>query len=134
MLRDVPKDLLAVTSRYYPKNTWSIGGSAVESLFLFLVLYFTLPAIAGWVVKDWMPAILKSRFHLTQGAAGVYATVYVNIAALCGAFLGGYLATSGCAQLFAGALRISALGMCHVGPRAAWELVMHHRLQSSWAS
>ena len=24
--------------------------------FLLLVAYFTLPAIAGWVVRDWMPS------------------------------------------------------------------------------
>src|SRR2546421_6206551 len=30
--------------------------------FILLVLYFTLPALAGWIVKDWMPAILKQRF------------------------------------------------------------------------
>jgi MFS family permease len=26
--------------------------------FILLVLYFTLPALAGWVVRDWLPAIL----------------------------------------------------------------------------
>ncbi len=32
--------------------------------FILLVLYFTLPALAGWVVRDWMPAILKETFQL----------------------------------------------------------------------
>ena len=27
--------------------------------FLLLALYFTLPALAGWVVKDWMPDLLR---------------------------------------------------------------------------
>ena len=35
--------------------------------FILLVLYFTLPALAGWVVRDWMPAILKEQFHIGQG-------------------------------------------------------------------
>ena len=38
--------------------------------FILLVLYFTLPAMAGWVVRDWMPAILKEEFHIGQGQAG----------------------------------------------------------------
>src|SRR5690606_12313536 len=46
-------------------------GAAKELLgnrnFLLLVLYFTLPAIAGWVIKDWMPVILKEQFDLPQG-------------------------------------------------------------------
>ena len=39
--------------------------------FILLVLYFTLPALAGWVVRDWMPAILKQEFGIGQGKAGV---------------------------------------------------------------
>ena len=35
--------------------------------FILLVLYFTLPAIAGWVVRDWMPEILREKFALGQG-------------------------------------------------------------------
>jgi MFS family permease len=38
--------------------------------FLLLVAYFTLPAIAGWVVRDWMPEILREKFSLGQGKAG----------------------------------------------------------------
>ena len=53
--------------------------------FLLLVLYFTLPALAGWVVRDWMPAILKEQFDIGQGKAGVSATLYWQVAAIVGA-------------------------------------------------
>src|SRR4026207_2425399 len=36
--------------------------------FVLLVLYFTLPALAGWIVRDWMPAILEAEFGLGDGA------------------------------------------------------------------
>src|SRR4029077_18325477 len=62
--------------------------------FVLLVLYFTLPALAGWVVKDWMPDILKERFHLGQGKAGISAVLYVQLASLIGVGLGGWLADS----------------------------------------
>src|SRR6266446_2554007 len=39
--------------------------------FLLLVLYFTLPAMPGWVVKSWMPAVLKDTFKLEEGPAGI---------------------------------------------------------------
>jgi hypothetical protein len=55
-----------------------------KGAFILLVLYFTLPALAGWVVKDWMPPILQNMFHLGQGKAGVSATLYVTIASFCG--------------------------------------------------
>jgi MFS family permease len=60
--------------------------------FLLLVACFTLPALAAWVVRDWMPAILKQQFGIGQGQAGVSASLYWNVAALGGVMLGGWLA------------------------------------------
>lgn len=45
--------------------------------FLRLMAAFTLPALAGWVVKAWMPAILGEQFGLGQGRAGVSAVLSV---------------------------------------------------------
>lgn len=84
--------------------------------FIMLVLYFTLPALAGWVVKDWMPAILKQQFGIGQGKAGVSATLYVNIAALIGVVLGGVLADRWMKRTNRGRIYISALGMAFIIP------------------
>jgi MFS family permease len=90
--------------------------SAVRELFgnlsfVLLVLYFTLPALAGWVVKDWMPAILKERFHLEQGHAGISAVVYVQFASLIGVGVGGWLADWWMRRSVRGRIFVSALGM-----------------------
>ena len=45
-------------------------GLLADRNFILLSLAFTLPAIAGWVVRDWMPEIIRERFALGQGAAG----------------------------------------------------------------
>jgi MFS transporter, Spinster family, sphingosine-1-phosphate transporter len=79
--------------------------------FLLLVACFTLPALAGWVVKDWMPALLKDMFNIGQGQAGVSATLYVNLASLAGAFLGGWAADRLMRRTLRGRIIISALGM-----------------------
>jgi MFS family permease len=79
--------------------------------FILLVLCFTLPALAGWIVKDWMPAILKQQFGIGQGKAGVSATLYVNIAALAGAVLGGWLADRWMGRSMRGRIFVSALGI-----------------------
>ena len=78
--------------------------------FVLLVFYFTLPALAGWIVKDWMPAILKSQFNIGQGKAGVSATLYVNIASLIGAVLGGWLADRWVRRSLRGRIYVSAIG------------------------
>ena len=61
--------------------------------FVCLVGIFTLVAIPAWVVRDWMPAILQQKFNISQGRAGVSATLYWQVAAIVFAFLGGWLAS-----------------------------------------
>jgi MFS family permease len=84
--------------------------------FVFLVLYFTLPALAGWVVRDWMPAILKQRFDIGQGEAGVAATLYWQVAAIVGAVTGGWLADRWMQRHDRGRIFTSAIGMGLIVP------------------
>jgi MFS family permease len=92
------------------------AGNAFKGLlgnrnFLLLILYFTLPAIAGWVVRDWMPDILKEKFGLGQGKAGMSAILYVQIASIVGALLGGFMADRWMMKTPRGRILTSALGM-----------------------
>ncbi len=109
-LRNPPRPTSAAPDRP------SSPGAAVRELtanpaYLLLVLYFTLPALAGWVVKDWMPDILTDRFHLKQGSAGVYAVLPVQFASLVGVGLGGWMADAAMRRSARGRIYVSALGM-----------------------
>jgi MFS family permease len=84
--------------------------------FVLLVLYFTLPALAGWVVRDWMPAILKREFQIGEGQAGVAATLYWQVAAIFGAVVGGYLADRWMRTNQRGRIYVSAIGMSLIVP------------------
>ena len=114
-LRDAPRPAATMTR---PRRT--VAQSAVELLtngsFILLVLYFTLPALAGWVVRDWMPAILKQQFNIGQGKAGVSATLYWQVAAILGALLGGWLADRWMQRNERGRIFVSAIGMCMIVP------------------
>lgn len=79
--------------------------------FVLLVLYFTLPAMAGWIVRDWMPAILKTEFGIGQGQAGVSASLYWMLAAIAAALLGGWLADRWMKKTDRGRIYTSAIGM-----------------------
>jgi MFS transporter, Spinster family, sphingosine-1-phosphate transporter len=98
----------------------SFGKSLRELLgngsFILLVLYFTLPALAGWVVRDWMPAILKAEFKIGQGKAGVSATLYWQVAAIIGAIAGGWLADRWMRKTERGRIYASAIGMAMIVP------------------
>ncbi len=87
-----------------------IGELFRNPAYLLLVAYFTLPAIAGWVVKDWMPDILRERFSLEQGRAGVAAVIPVQLASLVGVGLGGWWADAWARRSERGRIFVSAIG------------------------
>jgi uncharacterized membrane-anchored protein YitT (DUF2179 family) len=79
--------------------------------FLLLVLYFTLPAIGGWAIKNWMPTFLAQEFSLKQGPAGLLATGCVTLASFAGVILGGVLADRATRATLRGRIYVSAVGI-----------------------
>src|SRR2546430_934234 len=79
--------------------------------FLIMVVYFTLPALGGWAIKNWLPTFLGHEFNLKQGRAGMLATGCVTIASFAGALLGGTLADRAMRSMPRGRIYVSALGV-----------------------
>jgi len=79
--------------------------------FLLLVVYFTLPSVGGWAIKNWLPTFLADAFNLKQGPAGLSATGYVTLASFAGALLGGVLADRAARSMPRGRFYVSAVGM-----------------------
>ena len=84
--------------------------------FLLLVLYFTLPALPGWLMKNWLPSILADTFHLGQGKAGISATLWITLSSLAGVLGGGALADRWMRETPRGRIFTSALGMALMIP------------------
>jgi MFS family permease len=79
-----------------PKKNVTVGETLralwSQPAFWILVIYFTLPAIAGWVTKNWLPTYLADTFQLKEGPAGMSATGYIQVASFVGVLLGGVVA------------------------------------------
>lgn len=129
LLRDAPVAPTEHAERTGPGGSGEVpasneprsSSSAFADLFrnpsyILLLLYFTLPAMAGWVVRDWMPAILKERFQIGQGIAGVSATFYVQVASILGAIAGGVVADRWMRTNPRGRIYVSAFGMAFIVP------------------
>jgi MFS transporter, Spinster family, sphingosine-1-phosphate transporter len=115
LLREPVRSASAEASR--KGSFWgALPGLLTNGSFLLLVLYFTLPALAGWIVRDWMPAILKQEFKIKQGPAGVAATSSWQIAAIFGALIGGWISDRWLQTNLRGRIYVSAIGMAIVVP------------------
>ena len=95
--------------------------SALQNLFrrgsfvLALIFWGSL-GMVGWLVIGWLPTYYQEHFQLSQADAGFYATSYVQITALVGVLLGGFLAdrwsrTNGRARLL-----LPAIGLLIAAP------------------
>ena len=116
VLREAPKQTLASVVEEKPRVISALHELLTNGSFILLVLYFTLPALAGWVVRDWMPAILQKSFNISQGKAGVSATLYWQAAAIVAAFFGGWLADKWMRRTDRGRIYVSAIGMALIIP------------------
>ncbi|HZZ72300.1 MAG TPA: MFS transporter [Pirellulales bacterium] len=116
-LRDAP-------STEAPSKGRTSPGASLKELFgnrsfVLLVLCFTLPALSAWIVRDWMPAVLKEQFGIGQGRAGISATLPWQAAAIFGALGGGWLADRWMRRTIRGRIYVSALGMALFLPALA---------------
>jgi MFS family permease len=63
------------------------------------------------VLLAWMPAFLFDKFHMGLAMAGLTATIFVQLASLTGAPIGGWLADAWRRRSPAGRMAVQALGM-----------------------
>ena len=110
-LRDAPREKRTADSPPVISPLPALRELLSNRAFLLLVLYFTLPALAGWVVKDWMPPILRKMFDLGEGRSGLWATLPVTIASFVGALCGGVIADAWMRGTARGRIFTSAAGM-----------------------
>ena len=87
------------------RSLWS------QPAFWILVIYFTLPAVAGWATKNWLPTFLADTFKLKEGPAGLSATGYIQFASFAGVLLGGALADRWMRTNLRGRIYTSAIGV-----------------------
>lgn len=114
VLRNPPLMYVPGTPRIPPRQ--AVSELMRNAGFLLLVICFTLPALPAWIIKDWMPAILERKFSISQGKAGVSATLFVNLACIAGAVGGGWLADHWVKRSVRGRIRVSATGLALLVP------------------
>ncbi|HEX4343617.1 MAG TPA: MFS transporter [Verrucomicrobiae bacterium] len=117
VLRDARSDEQDASKQKQPVTIGqTIGALWSQPAFWILVIYFTLPAIAGWVTKNWLPTYLADTFNLKEGPAGLSATGYIQLASFGGVILGGVVADFWMRATQRGRIYTSAVGVLLLVP------------------
>jgi len=99
---------------------------------LLLMGAFVCANFVAVVLLSWMPKFLYDKFHLSLAAAGLTATVFVQLASMAGSPLGGWLADTLRRRMPGGRMAVQAAGvlcgapfvvLCGLTNSSAWLVV-----------
>ena len=91
-----------------------------QSSFWALLGYFGLLSIANWAIYGWLPTYMGQQFKLGQGAAGMSATAYIQVASFAGVLIGGAWADRWSRRNPRGRALVPLIGFCAAGPALYW--------------
>jgi MFS family permease len=123
----------AIAERYGWRPAFAVFGGLGILLGLVLARFLVEPArgaaegaaafmcanFVAVVLLSWMPKFLFDRFHMSLAVAGLTATIFVQLASLAGAPVGGWLADSWRRRSPAGRIAVQTLGMLGGAPFVA---------------
>lgn len=84
--------------------------------FYVLLAINVLIGLVNWTANSWMPAFFKEQFKLGNGPAGLYATIPIQIASLCGVIVAGVIADRWSRRHHRARALVPALGWFVAGP------------------
>ena len=91
-------------------------GTHLKSLFTSLpfwiiLLYFTIPSLPGWAIKNWAPTLIANSLHLDMAVAGPLTTISISLSSFFGVLIGGSLADKWYQSNPRGRIYTSAIGL-----------------------
>ena len=93
------------------------GAPATGSQGLYLLLgAFCCANFVAVVLLTWMPKFLYDRFHMSLAMSGLTATIYVQLASMCGSVCGGWWADKWRAKTAGGRMLVQAIGVLGGAP------------------
>jgi MFS family permease len=97
------------------ETTFSLGDhlkSLFTSLpFWIILLYFTIPSLPGWAIKNWAPTLIANSLNLDMAVAGPLTTISISLSSFFGVLIGGALADKWFLVNPKGRIYTSAIGL-----------------------
>lgn len=79
--------------------------------FWVILLYFTIPSLPGWAVKNWLPTLFSQNLNIDMSLAGPLSTITTAGSSLIGVLLGGWISDQWLQRNLRGRIYTSVIGL-----------------------
>ena len=79
--------------------------------FWIIVIYFAVPSLPGWAIKNWAPTLISGNLGIDMSRAGPIATISISISSLLGVLFGGTLSDRWVQRNIRGRVYTGAIGL-----------------------
>jgi MFS family permease len=92
-LKDKKREITASTIGQQPNKNFFSGLASLLGSFPFwiIVLYFAVPSLPGWAIKNWAPTLIAQNLNIDMSVAGPLTTISISLSSLLGVIVGGIL-------------------------------------------
>lgn len=79
--------------------------------FWIILMYFAVPSLPGWAVKNWLPTLFAQNLNIEMSVAGPISTITIAASSLVGVIFGGILSDRWVQKNLKGRIYTSAIGL-----------------------
>lgn len=79
--------------------------------FWIIWLYFSIPSIPGWAIKNWLPTLFSGSLGVPMSEAGPIATITIAVSSFIGVIIGGIVSDRWVQRNVKGRIYTSAIGL-----------------------
>ncbi len=88
-----------------------LGKLFKNAYFWIILLYFAIPSLPGWGIKNWLPTLFSSSLGIDMSKAGPLSTITIAVSSLIGVITGGILSDKWVQKNTRGRIYTSAIGL-----------------------
>lgn len=101
----------AITSKSKASLFAGLGTLFATPAFWVMLLYFAIPSLPGWAIKNWLPTLFANNLHIDMATAGPVSTITIAASSFLGVISGGILSDRWTQKNLRGRIYISAIGL-----------------------
>ena len=115
-LRDKKTEPLQAVNEINKTNTNTnllkgLGLLFTNIAFWIILLYFAIPSLPGWGVKNWLPTLFSENLNIDMAKAGPLSTITIAASSFIGVIFGGILSDRWVQKNLRGRIYTSAIGL-----------------------